>query len=57
MPDCALTNPVANGECGAMANPNFGATQPDTTYDPDLLRGWGKREYARLLMPFFRLFA
>jgi hypothetical protein len=45
VPDCALTLPAANEECGAMANSNFGSTQPGTTYDPDLLRGYGKREY------------
>jgi hypothetical protein len=43
VPDCELTNPVANGECGAMDNPDFGSIRPGTTYDPDVLRGWGKR--------------
>ena len=42
-PDCNLISPLANGECGAMANPAFGSTRPGATYDPDLLRGWGKR--------------
>jgi hypothetical protein len=41
-PDCDLLNPVANGECGAMANPNFGSTQPGLTIDPDILSGWNK---------------
>jgi hypothetical protein len=43
VPDCELTNPVANGECGAMDNPDFGSIRPGTTYDADVLRGWGKR--------------
>jgi hypothetical protein len=45
VPDCDLTNPVANGECGAMDNPDFGTPRPGVTYDPDMLTGWGKRDY------------
>lgn len=45
VPDCDLVNPQANGECRAMANPAFGGTVPGTTYDPEVLRGWGVREY------------
>ncbi len=44
-PDCDLLNPLANGECGLMANTNFGGVVPAATYDPDLMRGWGRREY------------
>jgi hypothetical protein len=43
VPDCNLHLPDANGECGAMANRAFGTLRPGETYDPDLLRGWGKR--------------
>jgi hypothetical protein len=43
VPDCALLNPVANGECGAMANPDFGSTRPGSSYDPATLTGWNKR--------------
>ena len=43
-PQCALTNPLANGECGPMANANFGTAVPGATYDPDLLGGWGHRQ-------------
>ena len=43
IPDCNLISPLANGECGAMANPAFGSARPGATYDPDLLRGWDKR--------------
>ena len=41
--DCNLLTPTANGECGAMANSAFGTTLAGSTYDPELLRGWGKR--------------
>ena len=43
IPQCTLTNPDANGECGAMVNRNFGGSVVNTTYDPDLLTGWGHR--------------
>ena len=42
-PDCDLTNPADNGECRAMANPNFGKAVGATVYDPETLRGWGVR--------------
>jgi hypothetical protein len=45
VPDCDLTNPALNGECGAFANQNFGKTIPGATYDPDTLSGWGKRGF------------
>jgi len=45
IPDCDLTNPLANGECAAMANANFGKSVPGNAYDPDTLTGWGKRPY------------
>jgi hypothetical protein len=45
VPDCDLTNPAQNGECGAMANQNFGKSVPGATYDPDTLAGWGKRGF------------
>jgi hypothetical protein len=45
VPDCNLANPDANGECGAMANRNFGQPRATTLFDPDFLRGWGKRGY------------
>ena len=43
VPDCDLTLPAANGECGVMANTNFGTSVPGTSYDPDLLTGMGHR--------------
>jgi hypothetical protein len=42
-PDCDLTNPAQNGECGAMAHATFGLPTPTTTYDPETLSGWGRR--------------
>jgi hypothetical protein len=45
IPDCDLTNPAANAECAAMTNQNFGKTVPGSTYDPEILSGWGKRGY------------
>ena len=44
-PDCDLINPLANGECQAMDNPNFGRNVLATQYDPAILRGWGVRPY------------
>jgi hypothetical protein len=45
VPDCNLTLPTANGECGAMAASDFGTTRPGASFDPDVLSGWGKRHY------------
>ncbi len=43
--DCNLMSPVANGECGAMANASFGLPVPGATYDPGMTQGWGKRGF------------
>jgi hypothetical protein len=45
VPDCVLTSPDANGECGRMDNQNFGKEIFTKTFDPDLIHGWGKRTY------------
>lgn len=45
VPDCDLLNPSANRECGAMSNRNFGLPVPGATYDPQVIGGWGHREY------------
>jgi hypothetical protein len=44
-PECDLRSTVANGECGAMANANFGGTQARIHADPNWITGWGKRGY------------
>jgi hypothetical protein len=56
IPDCNLTLTGAQGTqtaaggvpdgidfCGANQNPNFGTETFDSTLDPDLVSGWGKR--------------
>jgi hypothetical protein len=46
VPDCDLTNPGANGECGRLSNVYFGQINPSATmYDADLIRGFGNRDY------------
>jgi hypothetical protein len=45
VPECDLTSPVANGECGLISNTNFGRTGVTTHWDPDYLTGWGKRGF------------
>jgi hypothetical protein len=45
VPDCVLTNPLLNGECGQISNLNLGKPVLGTTYDPALLLGWGVRPY------------
>ena len=42
-PDCTLSNPLANGECGQIDNLAFGSTQLTNQIDPGLLSGWGVR--------------
>jgi hypothetical protein len=45
VPDCDLNNFGINGECGTVDNQNFGTDIPGTSYDPDLMTGWGKRSF------------
>jgi hypothetical protein len=44
-PDCDLTSPLANGECGAWLTTGFGSQLPSTTQDPVTLRGWNLRPW------------
>jgi hypothetical protein len=44
VPDCNLNNFAANGECGPLANQNFGGLSATTRYSEDVLIGGG-REY------------
>jgi hypothetical protein len=47
IPDCDLTNPAANGECGAFSNVNFGKGNPNASrYSDAVLHGFGVRNYA-----------
>jgi hypothetical protein len=45
LPDCDLTNPAANGECGPDTNANFGKNLVTTRYAPDTVVGFGHRQY------------
>jgi hypothetical protein len=45
-PDCDLTNSLANGECSQINNLNFGRPNITTTYSPEVMQGWGVRNYS-----------
>jgi hypothetical protein len=45
VPDCNLLNALANGECGPLANRDFGGVRSRVTYDSERLNGWDKRNY------------
>jgi hypothetical protein len=45
VPDCNLANPLANGECGAISNTQFGQQTANLTWAADARTGWGVREY------------
>jgi hypothetical protein len=45
-PECDLSATGANGECGPMANPNFGKVAGGAgQWDPRVLSGWGVRGF------------
>jgi hypothetical protein len=44
-PNCDLTNPNKNGECGDMSDKNVGKPVFSRFYDPELISGWGTRAY------------
>ena len=46
VPDCVMNDFAANGECGAIANPQFGGTRTLTAFAPSRAKGWDVREYA-----------
>jgi hypothetical protein len=45
IPDCDLTNGEANGECGPYGDSNFGSPKITREWDPELLSGFGLRDY------------
>jgi hypothetical protein len=46
VPDCNLLDYSLNGECGPLLSAaTFGVNIPNITYDPDVLNGWGKRQF------------
>jgi Carboxypeptidase regulatory-like domain len=44
VPQCDLLNPLANGECGAIAPTTFGTAVPGDLYDKDLISGFNHRQ-------------
>ena len=44
-PDCDLLDPVANGECGAFSNPDFGGQRITTEFDDQVVTGYGNRDF------------
>jgi hypothetical protein len=44
-PDCNLSNPAANGECGPWSNQSFGGQNVTTHYADDAIHGVGARGY------------
>lgn len=45
VPDCNLTNPALNGECGPWLTSTFGSSVVATTNDPATLKGLGARPW------------
>jgi hypothetical protein len=45
VPDCDLSSPAKNGECGAMASASLGQPVFTRTFDPAFVTGWGTRGY------------
>jgi hypothetical protein len=46
VPDCVLTNLLANGECGQVNNLNFGQPSVNLVWDSASRTGWNTREFS-----------
>jgi hypothetical protein len=46
VPDCILTNPAKNGECGPISASTFGQPTITTTYSPSVTNGFEVRPYS-----------
>jgi hypothetical protein len=46
IPDCDLSNPFQNGECGQVDQLNIGKQIPSTIYADDVKTGFGNRAYS-----------
>jgi hypothetical protein len=45
VPQCDFLNPAKNGECDVWGNLNWGKQGATTTVNPDVQKGWGKRNW------------
>src|SRR5438876_3699956 len=45
VPDCALTNTAANGECGPLSANGFGTVRISTRFDKQITEGFGVRPH------------
>ena len=45
VPQCDLTNPLLNGDCGIVSDTNFGKPTISTSSDPATRIGWGNRPF------------
>jgi hypothetical protein len=43
--ECNFMDPATNGECGAWSNLDWGSSQRTVAVNPDVLKGWGVRNY------------
>jgi hypothetical protein len=48
-PQCDLTNPAANGQCGPLNPSTIGGPKAVNVYDPAVLNGFDKRGYSWML--------
>jgi hypothetical protein len=44
-PNCDVSNPATNGDCGAVANQLFGTNLTQTSYSPNYTQGFNVRPY------------